>query len=259
LLLIHLPGSLSLASEAPIHQLRLLPVGDPPPFVQVVRDGARFEVPPPEGAIPPRTVSIPSSAGKGESSANAMANLRLRLGQASAQLAIPEPKNGRLAIGLENGNKWLDLPLHPSGSSLALVWKGPKGWHEASALVIADDARARTEGNVIFSNITASPMALIVGGENIRLDPGKTFARKVEPDSQPVALEIHYPSASGQLKLCHSAMLESARGHSRRLIIYAADGKKRRSPFKVLQFEEPVPVPGKPAGGDELVRVGIRP
>jgi hypothetical protein len=188
-----------------------------------------------------------------------MASLRLRLGQASTPISIPEPKSGRVAIELENGSKWLDLSLHPSGASLALVWKGAKGWHEASALVIPDDASIRTEGNVIFSNITASPMALVVGGKKIRLDPGKTFARKVEPDSGPISLEIHYPTTSGQLRLCHSSMLESARGHNRRLIIYAADGRKPRSPFKVLQFEERVPVPAKPTTSDEIARVGFRP
>jgi hypothetical protein len=86
------------AGETPLHRLRVLAGGDPPPFIQQVRDGAR----------------------------------------------------------------------------LAQVWRGGRDWTGPRALVMADDSAARTEGNVHFFNLTASPLAIVIGPEKIRLEPGKS-------------------------------------------------------------------------------------
>lgn len=232
-------GCAALAQESPMHRLRVLAVGDPPPFIQEVRDGARYEVAASADAIPPRVVTVPVQTKPGDPAATTTMPLRLRLGQTSAPLLLPLPKDRRIELQSEQGAKWLGVPLQSCGASLALVWRGNRSWSEARTIVVPDDTEARTPGNVHFANLTASPMAVVVGSEKIRLDPGRTFTRRLSPDAPAVPLEISYPTSSGELRLCHSASLEATPGCFRRVVIYAADGKRPRSPVKVLQIEEP--------------------
>lgn len=228
-----------MAAEVPPHRLRLLAVGNPPPFKQEIRDGARYELPAPEGTIPPRTVKLPTISEDGTPGEGEGASIRLSLGQTTTPVTFTTPKSGRLSIRSDKGLKWLDLPLQQCGASLALIWRGGKDWNEARAIVVADDSAARMEGNVHFVNLTAAPMAIVIGTEKIRLEPGKTFIRTMTPGNAALPLEISYPLPSGGLKSCHSSSLEFNRGSFHRLIIYAADGKDPRIPVKVLQLEEP--------------------
>jgi hypothetical protein len=151
---------------------------------------------------------------------------------------LPLPENRRVELESEHGLKWLGVPLQPCGASLALVWRGGRNWNEARTIVMPDDSQAHLEGNIHFANLTASPMAVLIGGEKIRLDPGKTFTRRLTVGGAAVPLEIQYPTPSGELKLCHSASLEATRGNFHRVIIYAPDGTKPRIPVKVLQIQE---------------------
>lgn len=230
---------LSIAAEVPPHQLRLLAVGNPPPFKQEIRDGVRYEIPAPDGTIPPRSVKLPSFSEDGTPGEGEGATIKVRLGQTTTPITFTTPKSGRLGLKSDKGLKWLDLPLQQCGASLALVWRGGKDWSEPRAIVVPDDAAARAEGTVSFANLTASPMAIVIGTEKIRLNPGKTFDRKITSGGAAQPLEISYPLQSGELRNCHSSSLEFSRGSFHRLIIYAADGNDPRMPVKVLQLQEP--------------------
>ncbi len=227
-----------MAQEIPQHRLRVLAVGDSPPFIQQVRDGARYEVAPPEGSIPPRTVMVPVSSKPDESAEMKGTPLRLRLGQPSSPVMLSLPKDHRVELRSPEGAKWLGIPLQPCSASLALVWRGSHGWKQARTIVIPDDAEARQEGRVHFANLTPAPMAVMYGKEKVRLNPGKSFSRIIRPGDPAVSLEIFYPNSSGELNLCHSASLEAGHGTFRRIVIYTADGKNPRRPVKVLQLDE---------------------
>ena len=231
-------GTVFAAGETVPHRLRVLPVGDPPPFIQEVREDGRYEVAPPEGAVPPREVTVPSPAA-GAAEDETLARLRLRLGQPSGPLFMPLPESGRVPLVSGAGSRWLDVPLHSSGASLALVWRGGKSWKDARIMVVPDDDDARREGNVHVVNLTNLPMAVVLGSEKIRLDPGRTLTRRSTGEQPAATLEILYPTRSGDLRLCHTATMERIPGAFRRIIIYAADGIRPRSPFKVLQLDEP--------------------
>ena len=232
-------GTLPLTAQEHVRQtLRVLPLGDPPPFVQEVRDGARYEVPPPVGAIPPRLVMIPVPAKAGVPQQPGQPPLRLRLGRPSIPVTLADPVEQRVDLKLEQGGNWLSVPLHPCGSSLALVWRWGKTWNEARTLVLPDDPAARAAGNFHFVNLTAAPMGVVIGAEKVRLDPGKTFTRKLASDSPAVAVEILCPSPSGGFKLCHSTQLSATPGTFSRFLIYAADGANPRLPAKVLRLDE---------------------
>ena len=223
---------------APQHRLRILAVGDQPPFKQEVREGVRYEIAPPADTVPPRTLLIPFPVKQGEEKQKQDLQLRLRLGAPSAPLVMPAPENRRVALNSDYSGKWLDIPLSPTSASLAIVWrKGPK-WTAANSVVIADDAAARAEGNLHFSNVSAYAVGLEIDKEKIRLNPGMSYTRKL-PTARMTPLQVSYFMTDGTIRLCHSAALEPCRGTYRRLVIYTADGKAPRNPVKVLQLEEP--------------------
>lgn len=233
-------ATLPLAAQEPVtHTLRVLPLGDPPPFVQEVRDGARYEVPPAAGSIPPRLVMIPTASKAGSRMTSSEPSLRLRLGRPSTAVTLAGAGEEPVSLKTEQGANWLSVPLHPCGSSLALVWRWGSNWNEARTLVLADDTVAHSEGNVHFANLTGSSMGVVYGAEKILLEPGKTFSRRLTADGPAVSVEILFPSPSGGFKLCHSTQLDATPGIFSRFVIYAAGGNNPRLPAKVLRLDEP--------------------
>ncbi|MBN8459530.1 MAG: hypothetical protein J0M04_17005 [Verrucomicrobia bacterium] len=222
-------------AQGEVHcRLRVLALGDPPPFVQEVRNGVRYEVAPPAGEIPPRNAGILP----GGSTAGAPIGIRVRLGRVSEQVEFTLPNRNVAGILDDEGDKWLEVPLHECGASLVLAWRKGKTWKEAAALVIPDDATARAEGSIHLTNLAAGPMAVVIGEEKIRLNPGVTITRQQAVGSPALPLEISYPSATGGLVLCHTAMLEPVGGTFKRFIIHMADGKRPKLPVKVVRIEE---------------------
>jgi hypothetical protein len=234
-------SSAILAQEKPKpHLLRVLAIGDPPPFVQEVRDGARYEVAPPEGSIPPRSLVIPVKVPEGKDAEPVKLPLRLRLGQVSQPIELPLQDVREIQLNREQGSKWLALKIPPVSASLALVCRGPRNWDEPRAIILADDPTHRTEGTVHFANLSGLTVGITLGAEKIRLDPGNVFSRSVSPAGPSQPLTISYPTADGGLETCLSSVLEGTRNGVRRIIIYTADGLKARSPVKVFQLEETI-------------------
>jgi hypothetical protein len=232
-------SSAVLAQEKPKpHLLRVLAVGDPPPFVQEVRDGARYEVPPPEGSIPPRSLVIPVKVSKEKDAEPVKLPLRLRLGQVSQPIELPLDDSREIKLNREQGSTWLALKIPPVSASLALVCRGQRNWDEPRAIILADDPTQRTEGSVHFANLSGLTAGIVLGTEKIRLDPGKVFSHLISPNGPALPLTISYPDSGGALETCLSTMLEGTRGGVRHIIIYTADGLKPRLPVKVFQFEE---------------------
>ena len=113
-------GGIAFSQDAPQHRLRILAVGDQPPFKQEVREGVRYEIAPPADTVPPRTLLIPYPVKQGEEKQKQDLQLRLRLGAPSAPLVMPAPENRRVALNSDYSGKWLDLPLSTASASLAI-------------------------------------------------------------------------------------------------------------------------------------------
>lgn len=221
------------AQETPVlHSLRILPVGDPPPFRQEVRDGARYEIPAEEGTIPPRQLEIPTFKKEGETQ-----TLRLRLGILSEPLEFPMPES-RVIETRQPSGAWVKIPVSTSEATLALVWKSGPNWNKAGVLAVPDGVADRKKGDCRFINVTAKPIGLLWGEERLRLNPGTTLLRSLPAGVQETALSIYYPSADGSQQPCLATKISRKDEKLQQFVIYAADELKPRIPVKVLPSEE---------------------
>ncbi|WP_035610749.1 hypothetical protein [Haloferula sp. BvORR071] len=234
LLLLSLSSSLLCAQEqtAPRHTLRVLPLGDPPPFLQEVRNGVRYELPAPEGSVPPRDLQLAATMEGKEP-----LKLRLRLGSASTPLTFPLPETK--VIEVRNGSStWLKIPLSTSEASLALIWRGGPDWSKAGVMTIGDGATDR-QGDCRFVNLTAKPMGLVWGKQRLKLEPRTKLLSSIPAGTEEQELSILYSDAQGNLRPCLATKVTPKADKLQQFIIYASDEKDPRTPVKVLPLEEP--------------------
>ncbi len=216
------------------HTLRILPLGDPPPFRQEVREGIRYEIPAPEGTVPPREIVLSSKVPEGEKAEEWP--LRLRLGTATPELVVPMPQDGTITAKTAAGAPWLNIPLSKSTATLALVWRTGKSWNEAArVMAIPDDTK---EGDFQFVNLTAKPMAVTWGDQKLKLNPATVMVRRMPDGTKALPLTIQYPAAEGGLRPCFSTRIEKIPGTRQQFVIYAADGERPKLPVKVLPLSE---------------------
>ncbi len=223
------------AKKKPARTLRLLPLGDAPPFLQEIRDGVRYELEPPAGSIPPRQVS----AGAGESAAN----VRLNLGRISDTIPLPE---GAVAFPLHAGEgeaPWLRLELPEQGDLLALFWR-PRGaaWTEPRVKLLPDSPEAFPAGTVRLVNLTRAAVAAVVGKQSVALAAGDARSVKL-PAGEDVPLQLAVRQPTGEPRTFFSSAVLLNPGERGHVIVYLADGEKPRQPVKVFTLNEPVAAP----------------
>lgn len=234
LLSLLLASAVALAQEeAPKHTLRILPLGDPPPFRQELRGGVRYEIPAGEGTVPPRQILLFQNVAEGEKKEEWP--LRLRLGTVTPELKVPPPKDGAIMAKTEAGAPWLRIPLAQGSSTLALVWRNGKSWDQARVISIPDDTK---EGDFRFVNITAQPMGIIWGQEKLKLNPGAVMVRRMPDAAKVLPMSILYPAPEGGLQPCLSTQVERMAGTRQQFVVYAADGVDPKMPVKVLPLSE---------------------
>lgn len=229
--------------KPPTRSLRVLPLGEPPTFLQEVRDGVRYELEPPAGSIPPREIVL----GEGESALRIRLNLgrateaiKLPPGTAPAVLRTPAPTPDAPAA------PWLTIRPPETGDLLALAWRDPgKSWGEARALVLPDSAAAFPAGNIRIVNLLPVEAALVFGEERVLVGPGKTLLRVLRPNED-VTIQISYRDPSGRFKTFYSGSVLLAPNERAQVFLHRADGEKPRSPAKVVIFNEATPMAPPP-------------
>lgn len=230
-------------TKVPERSLRLLPLGEPPPFRQEVRDGVRIELEPEPGSVPPRQIRL------GER--DATIRIRLNLGKATEAVRIP---GGVAPVILREANApddpavkpWLSLRPPEAGDVLAVLWRDPgTRWTQPRAILFPDSSAALPAGSVRIVNLLPADAALVFGGEHILLPPAKTLVRSIALGTDH-SIQIAYKNTSGQLQpFYHGSVLLRA-GERAQIFIHRADGEKPRQPAKVVVFCEAAPPPPKP-------------
>jgi hypothetical protein len=224
-------------------KVRFLPVGELPPFRQDVRDGVRYELEPPAGSIPPRTVMMGFD---GEDTEPAS----LRLGRISEPMKVPNgtgPLVLRQREAAADSEPWLRLTRPEAGDFLVLLWRDGKAgtWEKVSSLVLPDDHASAPAGSVRVINISPYPVRIALGAEKIILEAGKSFRRTV-PKGIEQPFQILLPDASGNLKTLHSGVVTQNAGERSLVLLFRADGESPRRPVKVSVQRELAPQPPPP-------------
>lgn len=219
------------AQETPLQKLRLLPLGDPPPFRQEVRDGVRYEVDAPAGSQPPAKVLLEGMVTAAHQPTH---TLRMTLGRATSDLSVPQAK---VIFGLQNedGTAWANVRPHSSGSSLILLWKSGRSWSDVGHLALDDSQATHVDYAFHFTNVTAAKMGVILGKEKLLLEPKSTFTRIVKENT---LCSIVYMLPGNTVKTCFQSELAGTVGSHQRLIVYPTNSATSRNPAKVLVMVE---------------------
>lgn len=214
---------------------RILPVGEPPPFRQEVRDGVRYEIDPPAGLIPPGEV-FAASAEKGKS------GIRLQLGRISAAFPVPAgagPLSLRSAAD-PAAAPWIELTRPEAGDFLILTWRqpDPADWSKPAHLIIPDGAAAPA-GGVRVINLFPQAVSIVWSGETLVLEPGKSIVRNTaDAESVPFAVIVNGPD--GRPKRYFSTTITRNPGERGWVVLHRADGASPRRPLKTTILREVV-------------------
>ena len=225
--------------------LRLLAVGDAPPFRQEIRDGIRYELPPPEGSVPPVRVELSASNGEGEEQeseyeANDPKNpgIGLKLNQISRRLTVPRAE---LRVRILAGNsEWHTCRLPEEGNFLLVLWKDPKikSWSKARSILVPDGGSRFQSGDLRFINVSPAEVGFTVGEkEQFGLGRGKVLFKSLG-FSQGTPTKAFYEDAKGASKRLWSGALVQKKGERSTVVVYLADGLKPRRPLKLISFRE---------------------
>ena len=244
LLLLTLAGGLGQTPPPPsqpaaaTRTLRLLPLGEPPPFRQEVRDGVRYELEQDANSIPPRQVVLTGD--------KAATPIPLNLRRATAPLAVPTgtapvvlalPAAGAQAAPVP----WLSVKLPETGDMLALVWRDPaKPWSQPRTLVLPDSAAAFPAGKVRIVNLLPAAAAAIFGTERVLIPPGKTLLRAVAPGVD-LGIQLAFQTATGEFQQFYSSSLLLHPNERAQVLLYRADGENPRQAVKTVIFNEAAP------------------
>lgn len=218
-------------------RIRLLAVGDNPPFRQEIRNGVRFELNAPLDSIPPREVDV--RCGK-----ESAAPVALHLGRISMPVAVPA---GLGILDLKRGGEtpdaspWLRIQRPESGDFLVLIWRDPtkKNWRDAVSLSVPDGPAGSPAGTVRIVNIFPHSVRIMWGDETLVLAPGKTIARPVRPGAE-MPFQILVADKAGGMQRYYSGNVTQNQGERSLVTIYQADGVAPRRPLKVAVLREPV-------------------
>jgi hypothetical protein len=221
----------------PPRRLRVLAVGDSPPFQQEIRDGVRHEMEVAAGSIPPRSIKV---VGEGVKEAE----LKMTLKRLSNAIVLPGAPVVAVLGAMES--PWHRLSVPEGGDLLAVVWRDPKEgkWSKARSLFVKDDASFKA-GQVRFVNVCPVEVALVLGKTRTVIKPGVTVIKDIGVTAG-VPVKIAYATPkNGSWRRIYASVLVQNRGERGTVVIYRADGDRPRQPVKLVLLRESVPPPLK--------------
>ena len=250
-LLIGYPICSAQEAKSPPRTLRLLAVGEAPPFRQEIRNGVRYELPPPKGAIPPvrLEVSVFNKEGDKEKSQYEVDNaenpgLRLKLNNVSSRLLVP---GSELQVRLlEDGTTWHTVKLPEGGDYLLVLWRDPevKKWSKARSFLVKDGGANFQAGDLRLINVGPVSVGYEIQDEEQFVVPrGKTVVKSLGVTAG-TPTKVSYQDGKGKWRRLWSSALVQNQGERSTVVVYFADGEKPRRPLKLIALRErAVPLP----------------
>lgn len=216
-------------AKTPPRQMRLLTVGEEPPFRQEIRDGVRYQLPAPAGSLPPPALAVIALSKDGTEKESGL--LRLRIGSISAPVTVPGGA-GQLVLRLPDteagGEPWQRIQRPESGDFLVVMWRGAENntWEKPSSFVVSTRLPAEQASLI---NVAPGPVAVVYDSEKIAL-PRLKILRRPLPAGKPLGFQVGLPQGNTLQRLV-SRSLEQPAGHHSIVVFYRADGERPRSPL----------------------------
>lgn len=209
--------------------LRLIALGEPPPFRQEVRGDRRVEVEAEAGALPPREVGIADTL-----------VVSLALGQIGAPIMAPSVNTLDLR---DKSSTWAKLVVPDAlltKPKLALFWRDAgKSWDAPHSMVLADGPEAFPAGQVRFINLLPAAAVMRMGDQTHEIPAGQIWLCRAPAKEE--TLQISFRASDGSWVQVHTATLEPAMSGTRvQVILYRTDTSTARRPAKALVMREPV-------------------
>lgn len=230
--------------EKPLGWLRILAVGDAPPFRQKIVDGVRIELPAAPGALPPLKIEVPIEGRKTEVR-------RLQLGVMSKPLVARAGYVNLKEVGEGGGSKpWMRIKMPEYPAALAVFIRDPrKGtWDEARSIVLKDDLVTHPTGAVRLVNASIYRVRMLLGGKQFELEPGKSRVMSAPQGGvlENVPFRVMIGDREGRWRPIYDVALTQIRGERTNIVVYRSDGERPRRPAKVLVLKETAFVPKLP-------------
>jgi hypothetical protein len=235
-------SSTAFAQESARH-VRFLPLGDPPPYMQEVRDGVAYEIDPPEGTLPPREVVVgnpkPGEEEAGSTGDDSAKPMSLRLGSMTSAVKVPGGEGAlqlRRAADVAPQLPWLSIKRPAQGDFMVYLWRrtGAPTWNEISHLIVPDGAVGAPAGTVRITNLFPQTISMFWGKENLELKAGDTLVRRIEPGT-----DVPFAVVAGGKRYFSSTVTQN-KNERGWITLYRADAEQPRRPLKVSVFREPV-------------------
>jgi hypothetical protein len=219
-------------------KLRLLPVGDMPPFRQEIRDGVRYELEPEPGSEPPRMISIPVTKEK-------TLTVPLALGTFTEFLPLPATlQMCRLqkAEG-DEAELWSQIQLPEQGDCAVILWRDPKEntWDAVRSLVIPEGPVAFPAGTARLINTLSTKSKWVFANKTIELKAGGVLVEKLLDETVPVQVSVL--DAEQNWRVVFQSAIGQGADERSNVILYRADGEEVRSPVKVINLREQANLP----------------
>lgn len=229
-------------------KLRLLPVGDMPPFRQEIRDGVRYELEPEPGSEPPHMISIPVTKEKS-------VTVPLALGTFTESLPLPATLQMCRLLKSEQADAelWSQIQLPEQGDCAVILWRDPKEntWDAVRSLVIPEGSVAFPAGTVRMVNTLSTNSKWVFANKTIEVKAGTVLVEKLAAETVPVQVSVL--DAEQNWRVVYQSAIGQGADERSNVILYRADGEEVRNPVKVINLREqanPAPVdaaaPSKP-------------
>ena len=235
-----LAAGVSSAQETPTASLRLLTLGELPPFRQEIRDGVRRELDPPEGSIPPRVLEAGLQLAAEKDEKPPAFRLQLSL---PSQPAKVFPVDGKVKLRDPAKGDWAEVPCPAGAKVFAVLWRSTDSWNKPEVLALPDLGADHDPRTFRFVNVAAQTVGVVFGEQRYQLQAGKVLSLTLPEQTKAASVSILMAGPGDRLMPCFSGMAESRPGMATQYFVHRADGEKPRRPINVTPITGPLASP----------------
>ena len=225
------------AQETPTASLRLLTLGELPPFRQEIRDGVRRELDPPEGSIPPRLLETGMQPAAAKDAKPPAFRLQLSLPSQPAKVL---PVDGMVKLRDPAKGDWAEIPCPAGAKVLAVLWRPADSWDKPKVLALPDLGADHDPRTFRFVNVAPQTVGVVFGERRYQLQAGKVLSLTLPEGAKAASVSILVAGPEGRLTPCFSGMAESRPGIATQFFVHRADGEKPRRPITVTPVSGPL-------------------